>query len=96
MGLFSGAVAVLRLGRMDETTWESLEEALIRADVGVATTNVLLDDLRAKVQSKEISGGDDLLEARRLLIRQLLDSAGSWDCVSTDGRTTPTSGCSLA
>jgi fused signal recognition particle receptor len=76
-GLFSGAVAALRSGRIDETTWESLEEALIRADVGVATTNALLDELRAKVQSKEISGGDDLLEALGASIRALLDSVGS-------------------
>jgi fused signal recognition particle receptor len=70
-------VAALRSGRIDETTWESLEEALIRADVGVTTTNVLLDELRAKVQSKEISGGDDLLEALGASIRQLLESVGS-------------------
>jgi fused signal recognition particle receptor len=84
-GLFSGAVAALRSGRIDETTWESLEEALIRADVGVATTNVLLDDLRAKVQSKEISGGDDLLEALGASIRQLLGSVGS-RALRFDGR----------
>jgi fused signal recognition particle receptor len=84
-GLFSGAVAALRAGRIDETTWESLEEALIRADVGVATTNVLLDDLRAKVQSKEIGGGDDLLEALGASIRQLLDSVGS-RALRFDGR----------
>ena len=76
-GLFSGAVAALRSGRIDETTWESLEEALIRADVGVTTTNVLLDELRAKVQSREINGGDDLLEALGASIRQLLESVGS-------------------
>lgn len=76
-GLFSGAVAALRSGRIDETTWESLEEALIRADVGVTTTNVLLDELRAKVLSKEINGGDDLLEALGASIRQLLESVGS-------------------
>jgi fused signal recognition particle receptor len=76
-GLFSGAVAALRSGRIDETTWDSLEEALIRADVGVTTTNVLLDDLRAKVLSREINGGDDLLEALGASIRQLLESVGS-------------------
>jgi fused signal recognition particle receptor len=84
-GLFSGAVAALRAGRIDETTWESLEEALIRADVGVATTNALLDGLRAKVQSKEISGGDDLLEALGASIRQLLDAVGS-RALRLDGR----------
>jgi fused signal recognition particle receptor len=84
-GLFSGAVAALRSGRIDEATWESLEEALIRADVGVSTTGVLLDELRAKVQTREISGGDDLLEALGASIRQLLDSVGSRE-LRFDGR----------
>ena len=84
-GLFSGAVAALRTGRIDEATWESVEEALIRADVGVVTTSVLLDDLRAKVQSRQISGGDDLLEALGASIRQLLDSVGS-RALRFDGR----------
>ena len=84
-GLFSGAVAALRAGRIDETTWESLEEALIRADVGVTTTNVLIEELRAKVLSRDIRGGDDLLEALGASIRQLLDSVGSRE-LRFDGR----------
>jgi len=84
-GLFSGAVAALRAGRIDEATWESLEEALIRADVGVSTTGVLLDELRAKVQTREVSGGDDLLETLGTSIRQLLDSVGS-RALRFDGR----------
>ena len=69
-GLFSGAVSALRSGRIDPETWDSLEEALIRADVGVATATALLDDLRAKVDAKEIRGGDDLLEALGRSIRE--------------------------
>ena len=84
-GLFSGAVAALRAGRIDDATWESLEEALIRADVGVDTTGVLLDELRAKVQTREISSGDDLLHALGASIRQLLDSVGS-RALRFDGR----------
>ncbi len=76
-GLFSGAVSALRSGRIDAATWESLEEALIRADVGVATSNALLEDLRAKVAAKETSGGADLLEALGTSIRALLETAGS-------------------
>jgi fused signal recognition particle receptor len=75
-GLFSGAVASLRTGRIDQATWESLEEALIRADVGVATADALLDDLKAKVAAKEIAGGDDLLTALGDSIRGLLQTAG--------------------
>jgi fused signal recognition particle receptor len=78
-------VAALRAGRIDEATWESLEEALIRADVGVSTTAALLDELRAKVLTREISGGDDLLGALGTSIRQLLDSVGS-RALRFDGR----------
>ncbi|MGA2472844.1 MAG: signal recognition particle-docking protein FtsY [Acidimicrobiales bacterium] len=84
-GLFSGAVSALRSGRIDAATWDSLEEALIRADVGVATTTALLDDLRAKVQRKQINSGDDLLEALGASIRDLLDHAGSRE-LRFDGR----------
>ena len=33
---------------VDESTWDDLEEALLRADVGVATTTALLEDLRSE------------------------------------------------
>ncbi len=72
-GIFSGAVSALRGGKVDAATWESLEEALIRADVGVHTTDVLLKGLRARVDAREISGGDDLLAALGDEIRALLD-----------------------
>jgi len=74
-GLFGGAVAALRAGRIDAATWDSLEEALIRADVGVATADALLADLRAKVESKEVRSGDDLLAALGQSIRELLETA---------------------
>ena len=54
----AGPSPPLRSGRIDAATWDSLEEALIRADVGVATTDALLDDLRGRVEAKEIAGGD--------------------------------------
>ena len=84
-GLFSGAVSALRSGRIDAATWDTLEEALIRADVGVTTTNALLEGLRSKVESKQISGGDDLLAALGASIRDLLAHAGSRS-LRIDGR----------
>ena len=73
-GLFGGAVAALRAGRIDAATWDSLEEALIRADVGVAPADALLADLRAKVETNEVCGGDDLLAALGQSIRELLET----------------------
>jgi fused signal recognition particle receptor len=72
-GIFSGAVSALRGGRIDAATWDSLEEALIRADVGVRTADALLADLKARVASKEIASGTDILTALGGEIRALLD-----------------------
>ncbi len=51
-----------RAGITDDT-WDELEEALLRADVGVKVTDELLGDLRARVKSKEISEPEQLLSA---------------------------------
>ena len=59
-----GAFAGVR-GRSGITaeTWDELEEALLRADVGVRVTDELLDELRARVKSKDITDPDSLLRA---------------------------------
>jgi fused signal recognition particle receptor len=63
-GRLSGAVSSLRSrSRIDAEAWDELEEALIGADVGVATTSELLDHLRARVEAGEIEGPDQLLDA---------------------------------
>lgn len=46
-----------------QQTWDDLEEALLRADVGVRVTDDLLTGLRTKVKEKEITEPDQLLEA---------------------------------
>ena len=69
-------MASLRAGRIDQATWDSLEEALIRADVGVTTADALLDDLRAQVAAGQVSGGDGLLDALGNSIRALLETSG--------------------
>jgi fused signal recognition particle receptor len=76
-GIFSGAVSALRTRGIDASTWDSLEEALIRADVGVHTTDALLGDLRRRVEAREIGSGDDLLAALRSDIAALLQVSGS-------------------
>jgi len=50
-------------GRIDEETWEDLEEALIRADVGVAATQDLLEHLRGRVKADGLTDGEQLLDA---------------------------------
>lgn len=50
-------------GGITDETWDDLEEALLRADVGVRVTEELLGGLRARVKSKEITDADALLDA---------------------------------
>ena len=61
-GTISGYLGSVRArGRIDAETWDELEEALIRADVGVATTTSLLEDLRKEVEAKGITEPEALL-----------------------------------
>ena len=50
-------------GKIDAETWEELEEALIRADVGMEPTTELLDALRARVKDEGLSDSQQLLDA---------------------------------
>jgi len=59
-GVFAGVRG--RTGINDET-WDDLEEALLRADVGVKVTEELLGGLRARVKAKEITEPSALLNA---------------------------------
>src|SRR5579885_3413798 len=64
--LFGGVVTSLRArGGVDAATWEQLEEALIRADVGVGATERVLARLRERVAAREVAGGEQLVQALR-------------------------------
>jgi len=75
-GLLSGYVGAVRSrGKIDDATWDELEEALIRADVGVGATDSLLTDLRARVKSGEIGGPDALVDALKSDLVAMLSTA---------------------
>ena len=59
---------------IDEHTWERLEEALIMADVGAATTASVVETLEREVAEGGLSGGEALSER---LIELLADTARS-------------------
>ncbi len=78
--------ATLLEGDVDEQTWERLEEALIMADVGAATTARVVGELEAQAAGGEIVGGE-ALSAR--LAEMLADIARVGDG-RIDVRATPT------
>ena len=60
--IFSG------FSEIDEDFYEELEEVLIMADIGVATTEKIIDDLREKVKEQKIK---EISVCRELLIRSI-------------------------
>ena len=74
LGKARGAVAgylgsVLSRDKVDQSTWDDLEEALIVADVGVAATTDILRRLRTTVDVDGITEPADLLEALKAQLK---------------------------
>jgi fused signal recognition particle receptor len=71
-GALSGYLTAIRSRKVDAETWDELEEALIRADVGVAATQQILSDLRGMAEAESISDPDELLERLKSELKTLL------------------------
>jgi fused signal recognition particle receptor len=61
--------------RIDEETWDELEEALIRADLGVGPAAELLGQLRARVKAEGLETGEQLVEALKAEMKAQLQVA---------------------
>ena len=74
--LFAGAFGAIRgRGKVDDVTWDELEETLLRADIGIGLTTKLLDPLRASAKAGEINTADQAIDAlRRGMTAQLSTS----------------------
>jgi fused signal recognition particle receptor len=53
-GLGKGLLALLSRERLDEDTWEAIEDTLLTADIGVAPTQALVERLRNRLR---VEGG---------------------------------------
>jgi fused signal recognition particle receptor len=61
---FTGAFAgVLGRSGITDESFDDLEEALLRADVGVGVTTELIDGLRSRVENKELAEPQQLIDA---------------------------------
>jgi fused signal recognition particle receptor len=69
--LFGQVASVFQRGRdLTDDDYESLEAALLRADVGPATTDKILDGVRARLADRAFEG--DAREALRLEVEKIL------------------------
>lgn len=85
MGIFRSGLAKTRqsvFGRIaqmlgnteiDDDTWDDIEALLIQADMGVQTSNTILDELKERVRREGITRADQLNTALRETLRGLLE-----------------------
>jgi fused signal recognition particle receptor len=69
----SALLSLLSRDRLDDETWDEIEEVLITADVGVVPARLMVDDLRTKVK---VLGTRGPAEVRALLRAELLGQLG--------------------
>ena len=70
--LGKGLLALLSRDRIDEDTWESIEDTLLTADIGVAPTQELVDNLRTRLRVE----GDKQADPRAVLREELIKLTG--------------------
>jgi fused signal recognition particle receptor len=71
-GLGKGLLALLSRDRLDEDTWEAIEDTLLTADIGVAPTQALVERLRNRLR---VEGGQ-APDARAVLREELIELVG--------------------
>jgi fused signal recognition particle receptor len=74
---FSGAFGRMRGRKIDDETWDELEEALLLADVGMTTTTRLLDAVRQRAKEASVSEPDELVALVRDEVIALLGDDGA-------------------
>ncbi len=74
-GFFRRIVGVFNTPKIDEEFWETLEELLISADVGVKTSTRISETLRERVKSDRLGDPDDIRAVLREEIAGILSKA---------------------
>ncbi|SFO83535.1 fused signal recognition particle receptor [Amycolatopsis arida] len=71
--LGQGLLGLLGAGDLDEDSWQEVEDTLLVADLGAATTTEIVDRLRAELSARGVRTAD---QARSLLREVLTDALG--------------------
>jgi fused signal recognition particle receptor len=75
-GALSGYLgSVLSRAKVDDETWDELEEALIRADVGVGTAGDVLASVRAEVDERAITDSAEVIDVLKAELKRRLAGA---------------------
>lgn len=69
--LGKGLLALLSRDRLDEDTWEDIEDTLLTADIGVQPTQALVGNLRTRLRVEGTTGAEARSVLREELVRLL-------------------------
>ena len=86
---FSRMVQIVQRRQLDDSLWEELEELLISADVGVATSISLIERVRAEASSRNLKEAEevvDLLKAELVALLSAADGASGREQSHTPGQ----------
>ncbi|MDZ7733798.1 MAG: signal recognition particle-docking protein FtsY [Acidimicrobiia bacterium] len=64
--------SVLSRAGIDDETWDELEEALIRADVGVSTSTEVIEEVRGRVDDQGITEPSGALDVLKSVLKERL------------------------
>lgn len=70
--IFGKIARVVNLRKIDDNLLDQIEEILIEADVGVQATTKIIESLKEKAISENISNGNDILELLKSKISEIL------------------------
>lgn len=80
---FFGRIAALFSRGVDEDTMDELEEILISADVGISTTEEILERLREKIKEEKIRDGEAATEALKAILVEMIGKEEPVDLSTT-------------
>ena len=86
---FSRMAQIVQRRQLDESLWEEMEELLISADVGVATSISLIERVRAEASSRNLKEAKeviDLLKAELVALLSAADGASGQEKSHTPGQ----------
>ena len=84
----AGYVRAISGNRIEQSTWDDLEEALLLADVGIDTTEKLLGEVQRRVREEKVDSADGALVILREEITRLLEAGSSRELARNDGELT--------
>lgn len=61
--------------KVDEDMLEELEEVLIMSDIGVETSNKIIESLRTKIKKEKLENEEDVKKALKDIMKEILDVA---------------------